>query len=454
MATTTTDSALRRKMIADLLAQGSSGAPVQHWTQGLNRLAQGLFGGIQAGQLRAEEQANQAKADQQDAVTEALFKNLPGLGGQPQPMPLPGPQAESTGPAMPVQRVSLAGQPNVPADVPTLEPQQTRGVIQGNLSDEPMIGMSVDPSPVARALQPQMAQAPMQPQTGPQIPPHVSRVIQMLGANKGTRGKALDAYLPYLKPQDEPEPIRAARGILNNAQQFGFTGPNDPRAIEIAQKRLGGAGTNVTIDQRGESEFDKVAAREQAQRFDKIAVEGPKAQQMLSDLDTLRTLGAQIGTGKEAQIKAALGPYAEMFGVPIDGLGEIQAYEAIVNRVAPNLRVPGVGAQSDFELKNFLKSLPSLGNTPQGNELVTRTMEGLYQNKLLAAEIAAKAISKEMSRADAEKALRSLPDPMKEWREFTKKNPVSKPAAQPRPRARNKEGKEVEFDGMNWVPVK
>jgi hypothetical protein len=72
-----------------------------------------------------------------------------------------------------------------------------------------------------------------------------------------------------------------------------------------------------------------------------------------------------------------------------------------------------------------------------------------------AAEIGSLALSKRISRDDAEKALRELPDPMKEWREFIKKNPQQKTqGAAQRPRARNKEGKEVEFDGTSWVPVK
>ncbi len=113
--------------------------------------------------------------------------------------------------------------------------------------------------------------------------------------------------------------------------------------------------TNVTTNVgKDEEAFDKEAGKIVAGRYNDLAAEGPAAKQLMSDISTLTELGKTIGTGKGAQVKAALGPYADALGVKIDKLDEIQAFEAIVNRVAPSLRVKGSGAQSDLELKNFL----------------------------------------------------------------------------------------------------
>jgi hypothetical protein len=38
------------------MAEGASGAPVQHWTQGANRALQGIVGGMREGHSRAQEQ--------------------------------------------------------------------------------------------------------------------------------------------------------------------------------------------------------------------------------------------------------------------------------------------------------------------------------------------------------------------------------------------------------------
>jgi len=182
------------------------------------------------------------------------------------------------------------------------------------------------------------------------------------------------------------------------------------------------AATNITnnVGGDGETAFEKEAAKLQAGRYNDLIVDGQKSRQLISDINTLMDLGKGIKTGKGAQFRSFIGPYAEAVGVPIKGLGDIQAYEAVVNRMAPSLRVAGSGSQSDFELKNFLKSIPSLGNTPEGNEIASVVMNGLQENKVRAADIASKVINKEITRTEGEKQLRELPDPMQPYRDFRK----------------------------------
>jgi hypothetical protein len=201
-----------------------------------------------------------------------------------------------------------------------------------------------------------------------------------------------------------------------------------------AKARAGATMINNNVG-TGETAFAKEAGKVQASRFNELVEGGQQAKQMLSDVNTLTDLGKNIGTGKAAQVKAVIGPYAEALGVPVKGLSDIQAYEAIVNRVAPTLRVKGSGAQSDFELKNFLKSLPSLGNTPEGNNIAASVLQGFQQNKVLAAEIGSKALNGEITRAEADKQLRDLPDPMIPYREYRKNNPVQSKQAAPDPAA-------------------
>lgn len=185
--------------------------------------------------------------------------------------------------------------------------------------------------------------------------------------------------------------------------------------------KFGPAGTKITNNMgNAEGAFEKKGAELTASRYNDLIEDGQNSRQMASDITTLVDLGKTIGTGKGAQFKASIGPYAEALGIKVDGLSDIQAYEAVINRVAPNMRVKGSGSQSDFELKNFLKALPSLGNTPEGNEIAASVLQGLTQNKILASEIASKALNKEITRSDAEKQLRELPDPMQQYREYQK----------------------------------
>jgi hypothetical protein len=212
--------------------------------------------------------------------------------------------------------------------------------------------------------------------------------------------------------------------LTNDIKQYqyavsqGYKGPFVEFLAKIHQDKA--IKNNVQIDQSQESEFGKTAGKLQATRFNDLAEGGQGAKQMVSDVELLRDLGTKLQTGKMAEVKAAIGPYAEALGVDVKNLNEIQAFEAVVNRVAPSLRVKGAGAQSDMELRNFLKSLPSLGNTPGGNEIITQTLEGLARNKIAAADIGARALSKEITPAQAEKELRGLPDPMEGWRKASK----------------------------------
>jgi len=198
------------------------------------------------------------------------------------------------------------------------------------------------------------------------------------------------------------------------AQGQGFKGSFLDYQTQL--KQAGRSSTSVTVNNAGENEFQKVFGRGQAERYNTMISTGDQANGLLGDVQALRELGTQIETGKGAQAIASLGPYAEALGIKIDGLPAAQAYEAVVARMAPRLRVPGSGAQSDFELQQFMKSLPSLGNTPEGNAVIANTMEGIAKNQRQAADIARRAGTNEMTRQQADKALQALPDPFTAWR--------------------------------------
>jgi hypothetical protein len=198
----------------------------------------------------------------------------------------------------------------------------------------------------------------------------------------------------------------------NRAVQQGYKG-----TLLDYQKELKEAGKPVTnINQQQESEFQKGAGKFYAERYGEMIKGASDAKELMTDIGSLRDLGSRINTGKTAEVMAALGPYAEALGVKIDGLGEMQAYNAIVSKLAPRMRVAGSGATSDFEMQNFLKALPGLGKTPQGNEIIANTLEAVQQHKLASGDIANRVMSGEITRQDGEKELKALGDPLAMWR--------------------------------------
>jgi hypothetical protein len=410
----------RRKMAYRLMMEGTDASPIQHWAQGLARLGQGALGGYEMYQ-----------ADQKDKETEsgnnaALIAALQGGGGMPtpqQPTAQPMPPVSSVTPSAGAVPAALSGARSGGPVMPSNKVWGDAEAEAAGLYERPGNPKIAANGPVA--LPPQPAAPPVAPPapavpspTEPQMADAKARLVQMLQSENPQMRRLgqnmaqtmIASQLQGDKPTDE---IREYQYAQKNP---GFVD------YKTNLKKAGAIQNQVVIDQKGESEFSKVAANSQAKRFDELAGEGQKARQMVSDINTLTELGKNIGTGKSAEITAKIGPWAESIGVPIKGLSDIQAFEAIANRVAPSMRVPGSGAQSDFELKNFLKSIPALGNTPEGNAIVGATMNGLQENKIRASEIGSKALNGEISRQQAEKMLRELPDPMENFRAYEKAN--------------------------------
>ena len=253
-------------------------------------------------------------------------------------------------------------------------------------------------------------------------------VVDILKAQRSGADRLTSDMRDYLLAQRDPA---YAAWLDRNRPPRADTRPSDVREYEYYAEQERAAGrTPDSFDEwrlagkragvaDAESEFVKETSKRRAQRFDEIVQGGANANTMIAQVQRLRDLGTQIGTGKGAEITAALGPFAESIGIDIEGLDEMQAYQAVTAAMAPSLRTPGSGAQSDFELRSFMQSLPSLGKTPGGNKLISDTLEALARHKQAAAGIAAAALNGDISPQEAERQLQALPDPLTLWKQAT-----------------------------------
>lgn len=291
-----------------------------------------------------------------------------------------------------------------------------------------------------------------------------SLAIGLAQAAMGVRANASDpmARLNYEKAVAELANLRNPQPKTTDdmreyqlSRQQGFEGSFVD--FKLAQKKAGA--TTITNNVGGNSsEFIKKSDEAAAKRLDEIVASGQTAPQTMSDMQQLVDLGAAIGTGKTAQATALLGPYAEALGIDIGTLEDIQAYEAITSRLAPQMRAVGSGASSDRDVALFFKSMPSLKNTQGGNEIIANTMKAVAQNKMNAAELASAAQRGEISWQEADKRIRDLPNPYDLFKQFQKETQAGKVIAptggESRQRARNPQtGETVEWDGSQWVPV-
>lgn len=294
-------------------------------------------------------------------------------------------------------------------------------------------GNPVVPAPPGAAPQPQVAQVTPPPPGAPpqrspvQIDPRMAASIRAMLESKdpAIQKQGMELYKQYAKPREETRPLtdpaeRARYGIQ----------PTDTNPYQIdAQGKVAPINPQpfaVNVSQQNESEFNKKAGSLRAERFNEYVKGGDDAKPLIADLNALRDIGSRITTGKTAEITAALGPYAQMLGIPgFEKLSDLEAYNAIVAKLQPRMRVPGSGATSDYEMQQFLKALPSIGKTPDGNAIIANTFDALQQHKIQAAEIASRAMSGELSPAEAEKQIRALPDPMELWRKQKGKLPTA-----------------------------
>jgi hypothetical protein len=219
--------------------------------------------------------------------------------------------------------------------------------------------------------------------------------------------------LPRLHEEPDPQ-----SGIAKLQQDFN-NGLITQEQLDMGIRALGPAVTNNNIiNGENSNAFNKAMDEAAGERFSTYIEEGNRAGEMLGDFQMLQQLAGQIGTGQEAQIKTMLGPWAEMAGVDIANLGEAQAFQSIVDRLAPQLRPPGSGASSDFDARQFLSSLPSLSRSEEGNAIITETFNALMQHRVAVARIASEAAETGERWQEAEAKIRALGNPFEAFNSY------------------------------------
>ena len=171
-----------------------------------------------------------------------------------------------------------------------------------------------------------------------------------------------------------------ARPLTDPAEraQWGIP-PTDtrPYAIEAGKPPtvVGGAGVTVHNDLGGADKFEEAFAKGDAATIETVNNAGLAAQRNLGRIDQLESILSSTPTGMGASIAQTAGEW----GIPTEGLSEIQAAEALINSLVPEQRQPGSGPMSDADLDLFKKSLPRIINQPGGNQIIIDTMRAIAQ---------------------------------------------------------------------------
>lgn len=200
------------------------------------------------------------------------------------------------------------------------------------------------------------------------------------------------------------------------------------------EPKFGPASTKITNSIGAvEGEYAKANGKAISERFSKIVDEGDAAQQEAGAIARLKELGGSIkNMGAGAALQARLAEYGVKVG---ENVSEIEAYNALIDKLTPQQRLAGSGATSDFDAKMFKNSLPGLIRTPQGNALIIETMEALNIYKRQRADIVSEAMALNEKPADVVKRLKELPDPFAAFKEARKGATGEGPPKTGQPRA-------------------
>jgi hypothetical protein len=244
----------------------------------------------------------------------------------------------------------------------------------------------------------------------------------------------LDYYLKLATPSDLERQVNAAtddpderralmiKAIPNHTptsvQETQFIEANPSSKATLLETKRSGATNIVNEAQKVQTKFDEGADSTMIKRFSGMVDEGDTAVQDLAMVGQLRQLGGAIDQRSMPAVRAWLADHGVKVGSDI---GVVEAYGALVDRMTPAQRVPGSGTTSDRDLATFKAALPNLVKTPEGNALITDTLEAAARHKLERQAISEKALLREISPADAVQQLRGLPDPLSRFREMRAK---------------------------------
>jgi len=165
-----------------------------------------------------------------------------------------------------------------------------------------------------------------------------------------------------------------------------------------------------------EGAFVKKSQEKLAENYVTIADSGRTARRSLSDITRLESLLEKTPTGFGASAKLAAGN----IGIATKGLSELQAADALINKLVPQQRPPGSGTMSDADLELYKKSVVRIINQPGANKLIIESTKDINNYIVKEADIANQVLNGKISREEADRKFAELGNPVQD---FFNKNP-------------------------------
>lgn len=230
--------------------------------------------------------------------------------------------------------------------------------------------------------------------------------IEGLGLENETGQFALEQAKEGFTPLVDPGE-RAAYGISPEDTSVWYVGP-DGKPYNEAPKTSGG----ITINTGGASDdfykkLDTDAGEQQAALLD-------AGRNASSNNMRLGQLAEHLATAPQGAA-GAFTQFAGALGIPMEGLDDLQAAQALINQMVPGQRPPGSGTMSDADLALFKQSLPAIINQPGGNKMILETAKAINDYTIAQAKIAEMVANREITPAEGRAMQAAVPNPLAEF---------------------------------------
>lgn len=281
---------------------------------------------------------------------------------------LPTPQTPSAGPLMAGLTPRTAAAPMGPQPAAAIVPQ----------------GPTPQQQPVRMAEAPGATQ-PVPPARAPASPvarePESDPRIRSYDAQMDAIQRRLDVVKRFAIPpaQREAEQLQVQQGRLLQERNTLYERLTHERSMQldtVEQDKRGRQAAQTAVEKK-ESEDTLAYLRSTSE-------EGLESRAHLGQLEQIRTLGENAPYGGLALLKQQLGKY----GIQTQGLTDIQAYQAAIDFMAPQLRPPGSGRLMANEMSGFKAALGGLMTTPEGRSIAVDNLSLMSRYKMQIGKIA------------------------------------------------------------------
>lgn len=200
-------------------------------------------------------------------------------------------------------------------------------------------------------------------------PSDTARIGSML--ESGRIGEAMNELKTFLRPFMPIEAIPASQ--LTESGQRVTLDPltGIPTAADVSGFRAAPPKGPTVAIMPPESDFGETVRRESIQaQIKDINKDLAESQRIISTANDVSQLVNLLGKSNLNRAEQLIVDKYGLTGVNLLDLGpETEAAQSLIARLAPNMRPAGSGATSDFEVRLYISSLPSVLQSQQGREL-------------------------------------------------------------------------------------